>query len=262
MGRVGFGCLLIILAMVALIGIIVIPVIPDLDAPTNASIDAYLGTLLCNKNETIVRDQYQTRDSDGTSYSMNVFCQAAEGDPKDVTPKWVLYGIGGFLVPFLIGLLLFIVGMAARARRSISNLTGGVINPVGMSGVSFGGGLGTLSGSSRQPQVFASRTSQWDGSGRTPAGMPAAVEYSDGVLRVGGMEINMGALTPEQVEALRRQGQEFIQAAKAGGVVEDKTNLVARLKELQEARDSGLITSLEYDRMRQEILDNWSSQKP
>jgi hypothetical protein len=163
------GCLLVILSLVGLGVIIVVPVLPFLnDTP---QIDQYLQPLLCQPGETIQREQYSTRDRDGTSYSMDVYCISEDRTRRDVTLTWGLMGMGIFVVPFLIGLAALIIGL----QRSQS----------GSETVSMSGGT-------------------WS----APAG---------------------------------------------GG---SKPTLTQRLKELQDARDAGLISGMEYDRVRQQILDS------
>jgi len=56
----------------------------------------------------------------------------------------------------------------------------------------------------------------------------------------------MDGLTQDKINALKAQMQ-----ANAGG-----GDLTSRLKQLQEAKDNDLISSDEYDRVRQKILDD------
>ncbi|MBK8024910.1 MAG: SHOCT domain-containing protein [Chloroflexi bacterium] len=39
---------------------------------------------------------------------------------------------------------------------------------------------------------------------------------------------------------------------------QDSRNLVKQLKQLQEAKAAGLISEIEFERLRQEILDKWT----
>ena len=159
------GGLLMALAMVGLFAIIVIPVLPM--AAQNTTIDRYLEPLLCGPGETIVRDQYSQQMMSSTSYSMTVACRDLEGQMRDVTDRWTLIGMLTFTVPFVLGLLLFIAGMARNKPSSTTDATA----------------------------------------------VSAPVYY--------------------------------------GG-----SSLTARLKDLQQARDAGLISEGEYERKRQEVLDN------
>src|SRR5215207_7814918 len=110
--RAGFGCLLMIVAMILLIVIIVVPVLPF--TADNVSIDTLLSRIFCQPGEQLTRDQYTTADSEGKGYSMNAYCDSAAGQRTDVTAKWFIYGGAAFLIPFLIGLALFIVGVRKR----------------------------------------------------------------------------------------------------------------------------------------------------
>jgi len=189
--RVIIGILLMLVGFAALFGIIVIPVLPPTE--DNVSINNYLQTLLCNPGEKFVRQQYQTRDSDGTNYSMTPYCVNSERQRQDVTGKWVLYGGGGFTLFFLLGLMLTISG----AKRAVQ----GQINTF----------------------------------------IP---QYTSGT--VNGFEVNLDGLTSEKLQALKTQMQAF----STGG------DLTTKLRQIQEAKDKGLISSDEYDRLRQRILDD------
>lgn len=188
--RILIGVLLMVLGFVALFGVIVIPVIPSTE--DNVSINNYLQTLLCNSGEKFVREQYQTQDSDGTSYSMTPYCINSERQRQDVTDKWVLMGGGGFALFFFFGLMLTIGG----AKRAVSNQLGALI-----------------------PQ------------------------YTTGTIN--GFEVNLDGLTPEKIQDLKMQ----IRSAGTG-------DLTAKLRQLQDAKDKGLISTDEYDRVRQRILDD------
>lgn len=165
------------LSFFALCGIIVIPVLPPFEE--SAEIDGYLTPLLCQPEETILRDQYSGPSREGgTSYSMDVYCIDKDGDRRDETGRWALLGGGAFTIPFLIGLVLLIGG----ANRNTGNAT---------------------------PTLIAN-----------------------------GTPVNFG--TPASFGT---------QAPSAG------RSLSERLKQIDDARNQGLITAEEYDRLRKEILD-------
>lgn len=73
----------------------------------------------------------------------------------------------------------------------------------------------------------------------------SGMEYKDGVFKVGGMEIKLDNFNPDNIKA--QMGMS------AGG---GSTDLTDKLRQLQEAKDNGLISTSEYDRMRQKILDD------
>ncbi|MFN8451786.1 MAG: hypothetical protein U0521_25145 [Anaerolineae bacterium] len=150
-------------AIAALAVLVVIPVIPQ--TAENRSVDDYLTALLCEPGGRVVRDQYSYTDFDGTGFSMTVYCETGKNIREDVTTKWTLVGIAAFLVPFLLGLLLFIVGITRRAMKAVNS-----------------GGMVRVGGFSGNPNVvvtpYGSSTSPIEG-----------IEFNDGVLRVGGVQV-------------------------------------------------------------------------
>lgn len=122
MARFGLGCFLEILSMVALFMLVVLPVIPLFE--DTEFFDNMLQPLLCPDGE-ISREQYQYTDYEGTSYSMNVYCETDDGE-KDVTGTWIAIGIASFLIPFLIGLflLIFSANRGMRGMMSAPSLQG------------------------------------------------------------------------------------------------------------------------------------------
>lgn len=177
------GCLLMIVSFVLLCGLVVLPVLPFLE--NTKAFDDVLETVFCQEGETVERDQYQTRDSEGTSYSMDLYCIGEQGR-RDVTGQWFLVGILGFMAPFLIGLFAFIFGVNRGVRRTVT------IN--------------------RDTDVLG-----------------------------GGSTVDLSSfMSPSQPAPSSSRGGK---------------SLTDKLKQIQDARDAGLITSEEYDRLRQEILD-------
>ncbi len=179
----GCGCLLMVLSMAVLFGVTVIPVIPAFK--DNQTIDEVLQPLMCESGETLQREQYSRSDTRGTSYSMEVFCVKNNELKRDVTGRWTLVGVGGFLAPFLIGLAFFLTGVI----RGTAKLTGQVV------------------------------TSSLAGSGITikTAGTGSAFTFPTG-----------------------------------------STSLADRLKQVEEAQQAGLISLEEYQRLRNEILKDFS----
>lgn len=214
--RILAGILLIVVAVAILFGIIVIPVLPL--TQDNASVDNYLAALLCKSGEKMVREQYSTRDSRGTSYSMTPYCVNSERQREDVSGKWVLYGAGGFVVPFLVGLTLIIVG----ANRAVRQQQAAIFESFGQPGTHAN--VTVIKGSTFNPQV----------------------DFTDGVLKVNGLKIRMEDLSPDKVEVLKTHFQS----------VSGTTDLSAKLKQIQDAKDKGLISYDEYERLRQKILDD------
>ncbi|MBA3869072.1 MAG: SHOCT domain-containing protein, partial [Anaerolineae bacterium] len=208
--------LLMVVGFVSLLAVIVIPVLPS--TVDNASVTNYMTSLLCQPGEKLVREQYKTHDSDGNGYSMTPYCVNSERQREDVTGRWVLIGVGGFLAPFLIGLLMLVVGASAASRRQHTSRFQAVPNSYGGTDFAmFNSGNGTKQ-----------------------------IDFDDGTLKVNGFEIKMDGLTQEKIEALKSQ----MQVSAGGG------DLTTKLKQIQDAKDNGLISSDEYDRLRKKILDD------
>jgi hypothetical protein len=214
---------LIIIAVLLLVGWIVIPVIPQ--TADNATIDNFLARVLCQPNETVIREQYSWSDYDGTSYSMNVYCQNLERQREDVTGKWAILGAGVFMVPFLIGLFMIIF----TASRSATRIQQNALNSV------FDMSSGKLKNSDN--------ASGWTVSTFSDKIKTNDFGFSDGKFRMGGIEVNMG-LSPEH--------QKMIQQA-----TNNANTLKDTLQQLQEAYDAGLLQEDEYQRLRQEAMDRF-----
>lgn len=218
--KIMLGVVLMLAAIVLLLAMVVVPVIPA--TADNADVDTLLARVVCSPGETIIREQYTTRDSDGTGYSANLYCVDNENQRRDETARWIIISIIAFTVPLLASIFMFIwgAGQAARRMRTV------VLN----------------AGSSPIPGVSVTQFSTGTGSASPIEGL----EIKEGSIKFGGMEVRMDGLTPERVQSLRQQVQTHTGA----------DNLTNKLRQLQEARDAGLISTEEYDQLRKEILDN------
>jgi hypothetical protein len=176
------GCLLETLSMIALFLLIVLPVIPLFE--DSEFFDNILKPVVCPDGE-IRREQYQTTDSEGTGYNMNVYCEDNEGDEVDVTMQWFGIGIAAFLIPFLIGLFMMITGF----NKGVRGMMGGMPQVQGYDGYESYG---------------------------TPASFGSP----------------MGAKPTSQAKSLTE-----------------------KLQELEDAKRQGLINEVEYQQMREEILN-------
>lgn len=116
------GCLvssfLIAISIGLLLATVVIPVIPAFE--NNETIDKALQAILCQEGETIRRAQYSRPTDEGTSYSMNVYCETMTGS-REVTSRWMLIGMAAFLAPFLIGLFGVIGFSMLGAKNAVQN---------------------------------------------------------------------------------------------------------------------------------------------
>ena len=112
MGR--FGCLLMLLGALALALIIVLPIV----LANNPSIDYLMERMLCNRAGEIYQSEpYPPTDAGPLTLNLKAYCIARDNTRYDVTDYQILYGLVGFGVPFLIGLLLFILGIARNTAR-------------------------------------------------------------------------------------------------------------------------------------------------
>jgi hypothetical protein len=222
--RILLGVFLILAAVGLLVVMVVVPVLPG--TAENTTIDRYLAQILCRPGETVVREQYTTSRRDGTGYSANIYCLNNENQRRDETGKWVIISAAAFVIPLLVGIFVLNLGRL-RVHKVVfdSNIDGSSIP--GVTFTQFRTGIG----------------------GASPI---EGLEINEGSVKFGGMEIRVDSLTPERVQALRQQMQSVVQNGASGG------NLAEKLRQLQETRDAGLISSEEYEGLRKEILDNVS----
>ncbi len=185
------GISLIVLAFVFLFGFIVLPVIPQIgDAPV---FDSVLGAVLCAPDQTLVRDPYSQTFGSETTFSMDVYCQDAQGERIDVTGKWGPIGLVGYLVLFLPGM--YVTTGALQKNRQ----------------------------KKKQENVPHS------------------------------------AHVPEQIAKFQRRVRAQDAAEDGSAKIVTKgggANFTDKLKQIQEARDNGLIDDEEYEHLRQKILDD------
>ncbi len=107
------GIALDLIAVAAIAVLIFLPMF----MPDNATLTNLLDSLLCETGEAYEARPIVTEDSEGTGYSLYAVCAGERGE-RDVTPQQTIYGIVAFLVPFLPGLGLSVLGaMQMKARR-------------------------------------------------------------------------------------------------------------------------------------------------
>lgn len=112
----GLGVLLMGLAMVALFGLVVLPVVPATEG--NTTIDRALGLVLCRSGETLARDLYsRPATGGGVQFSMTVDCIGLDGVTRNVTGLWTAVSMAAFVLPFLLGLTLAIFSFVAGVLR-------------------------------------------------------------------------------------------------------------------------------------------------
>ena len=112
MGR--FGCLLMLLGALALSLIIVLPIL----LANNPSVDYLMERMLCNRAGDIYQSEpHPSTDAGPLTLNLKAYCVAGDNTRYEVTDTQILYGLAGFGIPFLIGLLLFILGIARNSAR-------------------------------------------------------------------------------------------------------------------------------------------------
>jgi hypothetical protein len=209
MGRAGcfLGCLLMLVAFGVLGAIVVIPTLPG--AENNATIMGLLEPVLCESGETLSQDTSVYTDTRGTTRSPHYYCEGDTTPRREVTDTATLYGVIGFVGPFLIGLLMVIGGAIWMARRATQTMTSQILTP-------------SIPGGSYQPAADGSFTVN-------AGGVPIRIQTSGQTARPG-----------------------------VGGVIQAQPNAstAAKLQELQSLLGQGLISQEEYNKLRQEILDD------
>src|SRR5262249_17080337 len=116
------GVILLLFAFAVMAVFIVIPaVLPSIsDAPF---IRDTLQTLLCKEGQTLT-DKHRTFPQPGRPVTtITTSCVNNEGQSRDVTGQAILYGIVGYLVPFLTGLFMVIIGANRRRRYTMQSFS-------------------------------------------------------------------------------------------------------------------------------------------
>ena len=230
--RIFLGIILIGIAVVALLILAVLPVLPGTN--DNPAVLNFFAGILCEPGERAEIEVRVTTDREGTGYTPYTTCIGREGERTDASGKHLVIVLAAFTIPFLIGLFMIIFN-ANRARREITDTWQSGQDVVKVMQEGF---------KAANASAASFSTSGFFGSPQ--------IELKDGVLKVDGVEIPMQGLSADQLKAFQTTSPVMM-----GGTMQTSAgNLAAKLKELQEARDAGLITSEEFDRLRQEILDN------
>ncbi len=211
--------------------------------PSENSLAQQVQTALhCQPGETFVQELGRYIDNFGTSSDgreLTYYCEDAEGERRDVTGEGVITIMAGFAVPFVLGLLFLLWGIFAIFWKVMRKLSENVVG-------TMGGGVMP----SNQPQMFYTDVS----------GQPRTTSTS--VYTVNGQPMNAADIPPEKMEQIQNVLKTFGMNVPQSGVMSTMNpnadagaNLVAQLKQLEDARNQNLITQEEYDRLRKEILD-------
>jgi hypothetical protein len=219
MGRLGFilGIILMIISMVLLFEVI------EENSPLTLQLVAIFN---CGQGEKATQELGSYIAGRG-GRPVSFACVNAQGEERDVSIPGFFSMMSAFLVPFLAGMALTASGVRSAARSGVSKLAGTVLNTSAGSGQAF-----TFTTSNPGSVVIN------DAQNLTPeqqAKMQQAMNMLDKMMP--GVSIGMA-------------NQGAVNQGTAGS-----TNLTARLQELENARQQGLITPEEYTRLRQQILD-------
>ena len=232
MKRIGWGLLLIFIAVMALIVVAIMPAMTPLE--NIPSVGAFFQSVLCEKGETLrVERHTATGSKGGTSYSAQFFC-INENLKRDVSDGSILIGLLAFVGPLLLGILSIISGATSVARRTAQISSAAMLQGFGVS----------TNGDPKGVRVVMSDVGI--------EGLGPLVER----LKTLKATHAPGTLTEEDVKSVL---QDFGAVSSnpnafhtvmsgAGGTLAD------RLKVLKDAYEQGLITETEYEDKRQTIL--------
>jgi len=215
------GTVLCLIGGLVMLTLIVLPVLPFGEG--NPTLMNILAAVVCNPGEKFVQDFHTESDLRGTARGGPVYCIAPNETQTEVTGSLMVRAVIGSLIPFFAGLFFLTSKPKRPAMVSSAGNTQVYTLPTTFTTQSF-----TSSDGFQMPHI----------------------EVKDGVLKVDGFEIHMDGISPEHLKLFQGTSPIFM-----GGAQTNAGSLAAKLKELQEARDSGLITGDEYDRLRKEILD-------
>lgn len=237
MARMGclLGVLLILAAVAALFAVVVLPVIPGVgDTPALMSLQ---GALFCPAGTTYGHERSSYSYRPGETYlALESYCVDAEGQQNPFSQEQegqrFIISAAGFVVPFLIGLFLLIFSISRMTRAAPLALSG-AMSVVGRPQASFQS-LDLRGASPDQIRQMTGFDIQ-----RT----------SDGVrVQMPGMEEPM---------VFNQGGTQPLVIGSAGSTSGDnRPSLTERLKQLEDARDQGLLSADEYEKLRKAILES------
>jgi hypothetical protein len=238
------GVLLILFAAVALFAVVVLPVIPGVgDTPLLMSLQ---GALFCPAGQTYGHDRssYNVRPGE-TFLALESYCVNSDGEQVAFTgeqeSRRFITSALIFVIPFVLGLFMVIgsISSAARSPR-IAFATAGLP-----------GAAGAVVG---RPQVLVQRDVQtFDMSDQSREQIKQMTGFDIQRTGDGGVRIQM----PGMAEPMTfNQGSDQPMVFTSSSTNVGSGTLVERLKQLEEARDQGLLSADEYDKLRKAMLDN------
>ncbi len=238
MGRLGcwLGFFLMTLAMVAMFALVVLPVIgPFRDNATLMSLQAAIN---CPPGYTF-ENEFTTYSRPGETMDVATgYCISPDNEKRtELTPeqqgRFFLIAVGVFVIPFIIGLFMFIAGVNVMTHNSVR------------SAVQTGRIPFVNTGPVQSPGTSVSYVT-------TSSGNPIDPKISAMIRRTTGLDLD------ELHQQAHAQGSASVMSVSDWS---DNTNLSGgslseRLKQIDDARDQGLISKEEYERLRKAILND------
>lgn len=214
----------------------------SIDEPMHPLFAQVMAAINCKPGETFGSELGgYVSDSDGSrGRSVSFYCENSDKQRRDLSDgtNVILAMMGGFAVPFVVGLLLLISGSSGMKRRRMTRITN-----------SLYGGM-PYTGFSSTPQNVTGFT--------VDAQNPSV--RSATVITMNGQQVGAADLPPETAQMINQLlggltatigDANWMQAGNQGDLTE-------KLEQLKEALDKGLISAEEYDRLRKQILDTMS----
>jgi hypothetical protein len=217
MKTIALGVLFMLFAVGVMFYFVVFPSVIDLeDAPW---LRAGIEPLVCTEGESLEIERTVSRPRAGeTNYSAEYFCDGPETARRDVSENVVIIGIVGFIVPLFLGILLTVLGSIMAASRTVR------------------GAQQALAGA-----AFSSMPGQTGFTVNIPAG--ATVH-----------KVTMDTAQTTQDEVLDMLKNFGDGGAEVLGMGDQRKDAAARLKDLENAYQAGLVTKEEYEAKRREII--------
>ncbi|MBZ0281964.1 MAG: SHOCT domain-containing protein [Anaerolineae bacterium] len=237
--------LLLGIGLMALSFIVLVMVMVESPNPMMTNV---MTSLVCQPGETFVQEVGGTVNNSfnrPAGRSLAFYCENNEGQQRDVTGQAIGMMVAGFAVPFVAGLLLTIWGVYGMMRRAAKR---------------------TFDQPADYMPGFGSSSTVFNMGGNNPVGTPTVITADSGpmtrsgtVVTVNGKQVSTGDLPPETariVNQLLGGMSSMMGDASQWTTATDQNDLTDKLQQLQEARDKGLISTEEYDRLRRTILDS------
>jgi hypothetical protein len=250
MARLGcwLGVALMLVAFVALFALIVLPVIgPFRDNTMLMNLQAVIN---CPPGYTFENEFETFRPRPGeTIDAATGFCISPEGEriqqSDDEVMRFVGIAIAAFVVPFIIGLILFIVAFGAMTRNRVSTAfrTGNMPFGINLNPVQSPRGSSMTYVTAAADNIDP-KTAEWV---KNTMGIDLDALQASGRLQQGDTPV---------VYTSNWHNNPAPENSVSTGSVSGSGSLSERLKQIDDARAQGLISLEEYERLRKAILDD------